>query len=94
MSQSGLDCSGGPFGERGPGAPGGRRTAADRRSFDCLLRLPGERHRHPGAGSAAFSITLRGQSDRAVRAGGTSATVQPVQDSLVRWVTLRNSPLP
>jgi prepilin-type N-terminal cleavage/methylation domain-containing protein len=42
----------------------------------------------------SISITLRGQSDRAVRAGGTSATVQPVQDSLVRWVTLRNSPLP
>ena len=42
----------------------------------------------------SISITLRGRSDRAVRAGGTSATVQPVQDSLVRWVTLRNSPLP
>lgn len=42
----------------------------------------------------SIQMTLRGRSDLSVRAGGTAATVQPVQDSLVRWVTLRNSPLP
>ncbi|HEU5218459.1 MAG TPA: hypothetical protein VFU23_07360, partial [Gemmatimonadales bacterium] len=42
----------------------------------------------------SISITLRGRSDRSVRAGGVSTTIQPVQDTLVRWVTLRNSPVP
>jgi prepilin-type N-terminal cleavage/methylation domain-containing protein len=42
----------------------------------------------------SISITMRGRSDRSVRAGGVSTTIQPIQDTLVRWVTLRNSPVP
>ena len=42
----------------------------------------------------SIQMTVRGRSDLSVRRGGISSSVQPVQDSLVRWVTLRNSPLP
>jgi prepilin-type N-terminal cleavage/methylation domain-containing protein len=41
----------------------------------------------------SIRITLYGQSERAVHTLG-SATVQPIRDSLITTVTLRNAPLP
>jgi len=42
----------------------------------------------------SIRITLRGQSDWSVRPGVSDLPVQPLQDSLVTTVTLRNTPIP
>ena len=41
-----------------------------------------------------IQVTLRGVSEEAVRQAGTSSAVQPLQDSVVFRVAVRNSPLP
>jgi len=42
----------------------------------------------------SIRVTLRGVSEDAVRQGGTSSTVQNLQDSVVFQLSVRNSPLP
>jgi prepilin-type N-terminal cleavage/methylation domain-containing protein len=42
----------------------------------------------------SLTITLRGQSDRSVRTGGNVNALQPIQDSLIIQVQLRNTPRP
>jgi prepilin-type N-terminal cleavage/methylation domain-containing protein len=42
----------------------------------------------------SITITLRGRSDRAVRTGGNIGILQPIQDSLIMQVQLRNTPYP
>lgn len=69
----------------GPLATGGLTFAY----YDSLGNVTATRSR-----IRSIRISLRGRSDLAVRVAGTSPNVQPVQDSLIRWVTLRNSPLP
>jgi prepilin-type N-terminal cleavage/methylation domain-containing protein len=57
--------------------------------FDSLGNVTGIRSR-----VRSIRITLRGQTDWSVRPSVTNLPVQPLEDSLVTTVTLRNAPMP
>ena len=57
--------------------------------FDSLGNTTGT-----AADVRSIQVTLRGVSEDAVRQGGTSSTVQNLQDSVVFQLSVRNSPLP